>query len=87
MKHPRKKSSPSGVRRRSRRVGGLAMIAASFGIAVPRMEPPLDAPVLDWEMMGPAFSSAPHHSRRCPFCMPVPSFPDVKKSMGTRDHS
>ena len=40
------------------------MINASFGIAVPRSEPPLDALVLDWEMMGPAFSSAPHHSRR-----------------------
>ena len=30
------------------------MINASFGIAVPRSEPPLDALVLDWEMMGPA---------------------------------
>ena len=30
------------------------MINASFGIAVPRSEPPLDALVLGWEMMGPA---------------------------------
>jgi hypothetical protein len=29
----------------------------------------------------------PHDSRQCLLCVPVPSFPDVKSSEGTWDHS
>jgi hypothetical protein len=34
------------------RVRGLTMIDASFGIAVPRTEAPLDAPAFGWESWG-----------------------------------
>ena len=54
------------------RLGGLAMIDASFGIAVPRSEPPLDALVLDRGMMGPALSSRPIIPANVPFACPCP---------------
>jgi hypothetical protein len=46
------------------------MIAASFGIAVPRTEPPLDAPVLDWEMMGRRLVPRPIIPATVPFACP-----------------
>src|SRR6202035_3242609 len=67
-----KTSSPSGVRRRSRAFGGLTMIDASLGIAVPRSEPSLDALVLDGGVMGPALSSRPIIPANVPFACPCP---------------
>jgi hypothetical protein len=48
------------------------MIDASFDIAVPRSEPPLNAPALDWGMMGLGLSSRPIVPVNVPCACPCP---------------